>query len=74
MNGARPSRAAQALWLMLGVTAVALLFLGASNYVSCRIDGMSKVGCFIWALLSAAFEAFLFVLVTIFKVLMLVLP
>jgi hypothetical protein len=42
---------------MLAILATAFLLMAASNYTSCRADGSSKVGYFIYALLLTGLEA-----------------
>lgn len=74
MNGAGPSRAKQALWLMLAVSGAAVLFMASFNYMSCRNDGAGQIICFIYALLLTGLEAIVLIVATVFKLLWLLLP
>jgi hypothetical protein len=70
----KTSRLGQAVWLILAIAACWVGYLVASHYGSCRTDGSGRLGCFLWAILAGAFEALIFALETVVKVLRLVLP
>jgi hypothetical protein len=74
MNGEGPSRPKQALWLMLAVSAAAVIFRAAFHYTTCRNDGGGQIACLIAALLGTGLEAVVLIVVTIFRLLKLILP
>ena len=59
---------------MLAVSACWIVYSVGSHYETCRADGSGKLGCFILALFVGWSEALVFVFVTTFKLLMLILP
>jgi hypothetical protein len=59
---------------MLAVSACWAIYLFATSYGSCRANGYGQITCFIVTLLFSCVEVFVFVVVTMAKILMAVLP
>jgi hypothetical protein len=66
--------AARSLWFMFGVSACWVLYVFASHYESCRVDGTNKFGCLLLALFAGWFEVVVFAVVTTIQLLKFVLP
>ena len=64
----------RALWLALAVSAVWVIVISISNYNECRAYGLGKIGCFVVTLMVSAFQVIIFVIGTVIKLLLLVLP
>jgi hypothetical protein len=65
---------ARVLWLMLATSACWVMYLFAASYGGCRADGSGKLGCFMLALFMSVLEAIVFIVLTIVKLLLLMLP
>jgi hypothetical protein len=59
---------------MLAVAAIWTVYVFGSNYGNCRVDGTGKIICFAIALFMSYLEVLVFVIATIAKLLMLILP
>jgi hypothetical protein len=59
---------------MLAISAMWTVYLFGSNYGNCRIDGTGKITCFVTTVFLSCLDVLVFVIVTIAKLLMLILP
>jgi hypothetical protein len=74
MNASPQSWASRALWLVLAISAAWAVYVFGSHYGSCRADGTGELFCFVIALFFGWLEVLVFVIVTVAKLLMLILP
>jgi hypothetical protein len=74
MNASPQGWASRALWLMFAISAAWALYLFGSHYGSCRVDGTGQLLCFFIALFLSWLQVLVFVVVTVAKLLMLILP
>jgi hypothetical protein len=63
-----------ALWAMLAVAAAWVVYRVTANYGNCRVDGTGKLGCLAVTLFMSTIEFFTFVVVTMIKLLLTILP
>jgi hypothetical protein len=66
--------ASRALWLMFAISAAWAVYVFGSRYGSCRADGTGELFCFGIALFFGWLEVLVFVIATVAKLLMLILP
>jgi hypothetical protein len=77
MNASPQGWASRALWLMFAISAAWAVYVFGSHYGSCRADGTGELFCFVIALFFGWLEVLvfvIFVIVTVAKLLMLILP
>jgi hypothetical protein len=74
MNASSQGWASRALWLMFAISAAWAVYVFGSHYGSCRADGTGEIFCFVIALFFGWLEVLVFVIVTVAKLLMLILP
>lgn len=74
MKGLPQSWAARGLWLVLAISAVWTVYVFGSNYGDCRMDGAGKITCLLITLFMSCLEVLVFVIATIAKLLVLILP
>jgi hypothetical protein len=66
--------ASRAVWLVIAVAAIWVVYIGVSHYGSCRTDGVGKLVCLGIAVCVSCIEVALFIVVTTVKLLVLILP
>jgi hypothetical protein len=74
MNASSQGWAGRALWLMFAISTAWAVYVFGSHYGSCRADGTGELFCFVIALFFGWLEILVFVIVTVAKLLMLILP
>jgi hypothetical protein len=74
MNASPQGWPSRALWLMFAISAAWAVYVFGSHYGSCRADGTGELFCFVIALFFGWLEVLVFVIVTVAKLLMLILP
>jgi hypothetical protein len=74
MNAAHPNWPVRAVWTMLAVAAIWVLYTFGSHYTSCRADGSGQVLCFILALFFGWLEVLFTVIGTVIRLIVLIMP
>jgi hypothetical protein len=64
----------RALWLMFAISTAWAVYVFGSQYGSCRAHGSGELFCFVIALIFGWLEILFFIIGTVVKFLMLVLP
>ena len=74
MNTVPQSSPRYALWIILAISAVWALYVFGSYYSSCRSNAFGQIVCFLFALFVGFLDILLFILGTIGKLIVLILP